>query len=150
MTLRLRLVIALVALVTAAQGGFFVATYGLFRGSEYQRLDSQLRSSEPLIDQQLDEAASFTEGNRPAPGAGRGPAGPGGTGGPTVVPIPGTYAQPRSPAGAVLSHIQVSPTRPHPPLTSLPSVKPSRTLLHVGPPSGTRAFPRPAAPGPGP
>ena len=140
MTLRLRLVIALVALVAAAQAGFFVATYTLFRSSEYQRLDSQLRSSEPLIDQQLDEAASFSEGNRPAPGAGRGPGGPGGPGGPATVEIPGTYAELRSTDGTVLSHIQVSATGAQPNLTNLPPATPGGRLLTVGSTGGSGSF----------
>ncbi|HMC40078.1 MAG TPA: HAMP domain-containing sensor histidine kinase [Acidimicrobiales bacterium] len=54
MTLRLRLVLALVALVVVAQGVGFAATYFAYRNSEYQRLGTQLRASSNIVDQVLD------------------------------------------------------------------------------------------------
>jgi two-component system OmpR family sensor kinase len=147
MTLRLRLVLALVALVTVAQAGFFVATYELYRTSEYQRLDTQLRSSAPLIDQQLDQAAGLNSpgGNPQFPaGAGRGPAGPppgGGQGGPQVVVPPGTYAELRSADGTIVSHIQLSSSSSQPKLPTVLAAAPAGgRLFTVGSSSGSGTF----------
>jgi two-component system OmpR family sensor kinase len=49
MTLRLRLVVAIVCLATAGLALFGVVTYSLYSGSEYQSLDRQLRASVPVI-----------------------------------------------------------------------------------------------------
>jgi two-component system OmpR family sensor kinase len=54
LTLRLKLVLALVSLVTVAQGVFFAITYLEYRQSQYRNLDNQLRSSEPAVDARLD------------------------------------------------------------------------------------------------
>jgi two-component system OmpR family sensor kinase len=54
LTLRARLVLAVVALVALAQGAFFAVTYREYRSSEYQQLDSQLREAAPVVDQTLD------------------------------------------------------------------------------------------------
>ncbi|HKC83211.1 MAG TPA: HAMP domain-containing sensor histidine kinase, partial [bacterium] len=139
MTLRLRLVLSLVALVVFAQAGFFLATYSLYRTSEYGRLDAQLRASEPLIDQQLDAAAGLSDrsgGGAPGSDAGRGPAGapgPAGNAGPAVVDPPGTYAELRSADGTVLSHIQLSSNAAQPKLTSsLPPAGGSGRVFTVG------------------
>jgi two-component system OmpR family sensor kinase len=146
MTLRLRLVLAIVALVTVAQAGFFVTTYTLYRTSEYQRLDTQLRGSEPLIDLQLDQAAGLDgQGNQlPPSGAGRGPAGsptPGGRGGPPVVVPPGTYAELISAEGVVLSHIQLSNDSAQPKLPkSLPPATPAGHFFTVGSSSESGSF----------
>ena len=59
MTLRLRLVIALAALVTVGLAVFGVATYELYARSQYQRLDDQLSASVPLVTRQLTDAAGF-------------------------------------------------------------------------------------------
>lgn len=67
MTLRLRLVLAIVVLVAGGLALFGAATYTFYAHSEYQRLDAQIRSSLPIVAQQLDQAAGLTDG----PGFGR-------------------------------------------------------------------------------
>ena len=64
MTLRLRLVLALVVLVLAGLGLFGVATYSVYAHSQYQRLDDQIRSSVPFVTRQLTESSSPTEKRR--------------------------------------------------------------------------------------
>jgi two-component system OmpR family sensor kinase len=149
MTLRLRLVLALVALVTFAQAGFCLATYTLYRNSEFANLDSQLRSSESLIDQQLDQAAGAdaqqASAMAPVSGAGRGPASPYNPSGnnhggaPLVVP-PGTYAELRDANGTVLSHIQLSSDAAHPRLSGLPAADQQGRLFTVSSSSGSGSF----------
>ena len=95
MTLRLRLALAVVALVTIAVGVFFAVTYSEFRGSEYGRLDSQLRAYLPGVDQYLDQSRL----------GGGGPFGQPGDGGPDRqlgVPFD-SYAEQRGAAGTVLT-----------------------------------------------
>jgi len=150
MTLRSRLVLALVALVTVAQAVFFFTTYTLYRTSEYQRLDTELHSSEPLIDQQLDQVAGDAgrSTNQPPPGSGAGtgpaPSPPHGGGGgglalPVVVP-PGTYAELIDAEGTVVSHIQLSSTSAQPKLSSLPTASPDGRVFTVGSTSGSGSF----------
>jgi two-component system OmpR family sensor kinase len=145
-TLRLRLVLALVALVTVAQACFCLATYTLYRNSEFANLDSQLRSSESLIDQQLDQAAGAgaeqSDQMAPVSGAGRGPANPPGNmrgGAPLVVP-PGTYAELRAADGTVISHIQLSSNAAQPKLSGLPAAGRQARLLTVASSSGSGTF----------
>src|SRR3954468_14384602 len=106
MTLRFRLVLALVALVTVAQAAFFFATYSLYRNAEYDRLDRQLRNSESVVGEQLDEQAGF-DGRHHRPGPGGGP--------PVVVP-PGTWAERIGADGSVLGTIQLSDNSAQPKL----------------------------------
>jgi two-component system OmpR family sensor kinase len=141
-TLRLRLVLGLVVLVAAGLALFGVVTYSLYAHSEYQRLDSQLRSSQPLVDQQLDTQCGLND--QAGPGAGNpegrppGPSGPGRP--PTVVP-PGTFAELRSPAGVVLCNIQATGSNAQPRLPSpLPSPSPGGRILTVGSTSGSGTF----------
>ena len=163
MTLRLRLVLALVALVTVGLAGFGLVTYVLYAHSEYQRLDTQIRSSEPLVQQQLDEAAGLTFGRNPATGgepptfplgagvegvggpagAGAGVGGGGGAGGAPPVGVPaGTYyGELRSPTGTVLSYIPLSSSSAQPRLPSdLTTVGPAGRLLTVGSIGGSGRF----------
>ena len=60
MTLRLRLVLALVVLVAAGLVLFGAATYTVFARSQYQRLDVSIQSYAPFIDQQLDDHLILT------------------------------------------------------------------------------------------
>ena len=62
MTLRLRLVLALVTLVIVAQGIGFAATYYAYRNSEYHRIDQQLRSSAPQLTRQLEVQNGYQSG----------------------------------------------------------------------------------------
>src|SRR5438477_13184143 len=97
MTLRIRLVLALLALLTVGLVIFGVATYTFYSRSQYKRLDDQVRASQPLVSRQLDQAAGRGGGG----GGGRGgPGGDrGGPGGPAVYVPPGTYAELRDESG---------------------------------------------------
>ena len=149
MTLRVRLVAALVLLVAVAQAGFFAGTYGLYRNSEYERLDAQLRSSGPLIDTQLDKAAGITGTTGPSSATtGHGGALPAATspdpdegGAPQVVIPPSTYAELRSPSGQVLSHIfQLSGTSAAPKLPRLGRITTSGSVFTVPAQTGNGSF----------
>ncbi|MGH9004337.1 MAG: hypothetical protein ACRDYV_14530, partial [Acidimicrobiia bacterium] len=59
MTLRLRLVAGLVALVTAGLAVFGVTTYQLYARSQYDRLDEQALEIVPLVGDQLADAAGL-------------------------------------------------------------------------------------------
>jgi two-component system OmpR family sensor kinase len=112
MTLRLRLVLAIMVLVLAGLTLFGVATYMLYARSEYNRLDTQVRSSAPLVTRQLSEAAApvgnsgFDNSNGGGPG-GRGGDGGKDHGGPGPLPL-STYAQLRDASGAEIAHVQLS------------------------------------------
>src|SRR5581483_10453235 len=109
MTLRLRLVLAIVALVAGGLAVFGAATYSLYSRSQYQRLDTQLQTSAPAFTGVLNNnrggdgfpPGGGGGGREGGPGAGRG----GGPDRPPLGPL-GTYAELRSSAGAVLSHFQ--------------------------------------------
>jgi two-component system, OmpR family, sensor kinase len=114
MTLRLRLVVGLVALATIGLAVFGLATYTLYSRAEYQRLDDQVRSSIPLVEGQLYQAANLQDGPSRDGEADNGPTGdhraP-----PTFVP-PSTYAELRDAAGAPLSSILLSDSTNRPDL----------------------------------
>src|SRR5712691_7526314 len=65
LTLRLRLVLALAALVVVGLTIFGVATYTLYARSERQRLDDQITASIPLVQGQLYQAAGLSTGRPP-------------------------------------------------------------------------------------
>ena len=111
MTLRLRLVLAIVVLVAGGLALFGAATYTFYAHSEYQRLDAQIRSAMPIVAEQLNQAAGLSDGPNPGFGAGGGPPSRPNRGSPQGSPIvvpPGTYAELRGPDGTVLSHIQLT------------------------------------------
>src|SRR4030088_900893 len=60
MTLRLRLVLALVVLVTAGLALFGVVTYSLYARSQYEQLDGQIRRSSGIVTRQLTDRAGLT------------------------------------------------------------------------------------------
>lgn len=62
MTLRLRLVLGIVALVTVGLSLFGLVTYQLYARSQYDRFDDQLRSASPILNGQLVRAASIDTG----------------------------------------------------------------------------------------
>jgi two-component system OmpR family sensor kinase len=106
MTLRLRLVLALVALMTAGLAVFGVATYAFYARTQYDRLDSQLRAAAPILEFDLRENAGQSPGPRPDDddndNDGSGPRPP------TIAPA-GTYAQLRTESGEVLAaHLPTS------------------------------------------
>ena len=121
MTLRLRLVLALAALLTMGLLLFGVTTYGLYARAERNRLDTQLAAAIPLVTSELKEAAGVpTTGPGGAPPRGR-PEGRGGRPGPPVVVAPGTYAELRAADGSLVADgtIQASDQTSQP---SLPAV----------------------------
>ena len=120
MTLRLRLVLGLVVLVTAGLAVFGLATYQLYSRSQYDRLDDQLRGSAGAVVDSLAREAGLAETRPGGPGFGGGSRGPRDGGGgrpgpPTVVPY-GTYSELRDSSGAVVENIAQSSTAPVPEL----------------------------------
>jgi two-component system, OmpR family, sensor kinase len=78
-TLRLRLVAGLVALMAAGLAIFGVTTYELYSRSQYDQLSADLRSSVPLVAQELAQKAhvSLPPSAQPAAGTGAGTYGEG-------------------------------------------------------------------------
>ena len=106
MTLRVRLVLALVALVIVAQGVGFAATYFAYRNSEYGRIDQQLRSSAAPITRQLE----VQNGIQVGPGGGAPPGGLNGDDQRRGPETPAdTFAQLRDQNGAVIGSPLSSP-----------------------------------------
>ncbi|MDQ1502297.1 MAG: two-component system, OmpR family, sensor kinase [Actinomycetota bacterium] len=136
MTLRLRLVLGLVVLVTAGLAVFGFATYELYSRSQYSRLDAQIRASAPTVVPTLARKAglAYDDGGGPGPGFGGGPpahaGGPdgavtgdgGGRGGrngpPTVVPLV-SYAELRGSDGTVVTNLAGSSTASVPKLDDI-------------------------------
>jgi two-component system OmpR family sensor kinase len=125
MTLRLRLVLALVILLSAGLALFGFTTYSVYAHTQYQRLDSQIRDAVPFVTHQLSEQAGLTAsgaGPRPGgggggppqgsgrggPGAGGGSEGGGDGGGPPRGGPLATYAELRSASGTVLASVLLS------------------------------------------
>jgi two-component system, OmpR family, sensor kinase len=116
MTLRLRLVVALVVLVTVGLGIFGAVTYGLYSRSQYDRLDDQVRASVPVVSEALwkeaypDGPPFHGDGGGPGGGDGEGSDGEGDGEGyrdpPSQVVPPGTYAQLLGDDGSVIESIQ--------------------------------------------
>jgi two-component system OmpR family sensor kinase len=134
---------------------FVAVTYVEYRSSEYQRLDDQLRSSEPVVDQYLDAEVDGARPGAPAgqpepgersgtagPGLGSGPPGePDGTGAPPVVLPPSTFAELTGPTGQVLAHFVFTASSARPALpTPLPSVSHSGRLFTVAATRGSTRF----------
>src|SRR5581483_9596066 len=116
MTLRARLVLALLAMLTVGLVVFGVATYTFYSRSQYKRLDDQVRASLPLVSRQLDQEAGRGGGGFGGPG---GPGGRNGNGGnPPVFVPPGTYAELRGSDGALINNLQTSYTGARPTLPS--------------------------------
>ena len=134
MTLRLRLVLGLVVLVTAGLAVFGFATYELYSRSQYDRLDDQIRASAPAVVPQLARNAglAFEDGGGGPGGFGGGPGHVGGPGGgdgpgggredhhgpPTVVPLVG-YAELRGADGAFVTSVAQSSTAAVPKLDTI-------------------------------
>ena len=91
MTLRLRLVVALLVLTTAGLAVFGYGTYSLYARAQYDRLDERLQSSRTPLTAQLVRALQD-----------------GGSGGPPL-PVPsGTYAELRDASGKVLTYVNAT------------------------------------------
>jgi two-component system OmpR family sensor kinase len=97
MTLRFRLVFAIVVLTAVGLSVFGIATYSLYARSEYRRVDNTLNASAPLVGRDLDERAGLTPGQAP-----RDPD-DNGRGFPQVLVPTGTYGELRDPSGKVLA-----------------------------------------------
>jgi len=104
-TLRLRLVLALAALLAVGLVLFGVTTYSFYARSERQRLDTQLLSAIPLVTTELRQAAGQAQPDRNGgPGGPHGGPDGRGDGRPPVVVAPGTYAELRTSAGTVVAN----------------------------------------------
>src|SRR5205814_6486727 len=88
-TLRVRLVLALLALLTVGLVIFGVATYSFYSRSQYKHLDDEVRATLPAVSRQLDEAFG-RDGGGPLDQCG---PGRGGRGGPPVFVPPGTWTE---------------------------------------------------------
>ncbi len=154
MTLRLRLVIALVLLAAAGLVVFGFVTYGFYSRSLYSRLDDQLQAAAPPVESRLRQHAGL-ESEPGATGTGTGTAnangdnrGGFGPGGPPTVVAPETYAELIDSSGTVVSDIQLSSSSSQPALpATLPTAGPDGTYFTVGSTSGSgdwRVYLRPA------
>jgi len=124
MTLRLRLVLALVALVAAGLAVFGVATYTLYSRSQYRHLDDQIRAAQPQLERELE-----TNGG---PG--------GGPGGPTVDIPAGTFAELLSSTGTSIGgDFNLGPAKPRLP-SPLPLSPGGPKLFTVGSTTGSGGY----------
>lgn len=145
MSLRLRLVLGLVALLVLGLGAFGVATYSLYAPSQYQHLDDQLKTSLPFASSQLYSLAGI---HTPPPGGGGAPGdhddmggsagggdsdGPGGPE-PTAALPPGTFSELLTSTGTVRASTQyLSSSTARPKLPSpIGSVPPRGRILTTG------------------
>ena len=118
MGLRLRLVLALMALFAVGMVVYGVGTYRAFARAELDRLDEDLRQALPLVTRELIAEARHRGGPQGGPGSdpdvgpGRGGSGP-------VIVAPGTFGQLVGPGGRVLATIQVSEETERPDLSSV-------------------------------
>ncbi len=132
MTLRLRLVLALVVLLVAGLALFGVATYSLYSHSEYQRLDTQLQNVQPLVDGAIDAQIGFNQPRDEGPG--RGP------GGPPIV-APGTVGELVTRTGTVYGPYAFGTATALPRLPDpLPSPTPAGRFLTVPSTTGSGSF----------
>jgi len=127
MSLRVRMVLALVALTTVGLAVFGIATYTLYAHSQYQRLDDQIRASVPVVSRDLNAAANGTTGG------GQAPQGPG----PRVVVPPNTYAELRDGDGKVIATVQVSGSTAQPQLSDQLQSTGTATYFDTGSASGS-------------
>jgi two-component system OmpR family sensor kinase len=140
MTLRLRLVLALVALVAVGLAVFGVATTAAYSRAEHERLDDQLHASQPFVTGQLYAQVTppvASEGAAEGDSDGYGGPPPGSPpGGRPVVPS-GTYAELRDPDGTVLATIQPWDSTSDPALPEGASAYDETTLSTTGSTDGS-------------
>lgn len=123
MTLRVRLVLALLALLGTGLVVYGVASYQAFARSELARLDEQVSSTVPVAERELIATSGLALGTFDLSEGFTGEASP------RVVISPGTYAEVRDPAGRLVgTPIQFADDRAQPDLTD------------VDPREGTQAF----------
>jgi two-component system, OmpR family, sensor kinase len=108
-TLRARLVVALLAVFSVGMVVYGVASYQAFARSELARLDAQVRASLPVAERELFGSIGGFTGQ----GRGRGGAGP------QVVVAPGTYAELREVDGTTVGAVQVADDRTRPDLATV-------------------------------
>ncbi len=152
MSLRLRLVLGLAAMLVVGLAVSGVLTYSFYAPSQYQGLDGQLRSSEPLVSAQLLRQVGLapqatnagTPGGPPGGGGGGGGGGgsgpgSGGPGGrPTVVVPLGTYGELLTQGGTLRTQIQYGTTTSYRPALPSPLPRPGSqpTLVTTGSTAG--------------
>ena len=143
MTLRLRLVLALVVLLTAGLVLFGLSTYSLYARNQYQRLDDDVRASVPFVTRQVVEAAGLASSPRPSSGQTPDSGGSGhDTGGgspPPEAPV-STYGELRDSAGLVVSHVQLSTSTAQPRLAKTLAVGARPRLFNTGSVSGAGSW----------
>jgi two-component system OmpR family sensor kinase len=129
-TLRSRLVAALLVLSTVGLGAFGVVTYRLYERSQYHRLDEQLRSTPPLVTSLLYEEAGLAD---PDPSTGEATDDGGDRPLPPVVLPAGTYAELRTADGDATTLTLGETTAAEP---DLDGVAPGAEAISVGSTSG--------------
>ena len=137
MTLRLRLVLALLTLVLVGLTLFGFATYSLYSRSQYQRLDDQIRTSAPFATRRLDEKAGLVDQGGQGPAiVGNAPSNAGDR--PPPLGALASYAQLRDTKGKVLATIPVPDSSAKPQLPSRidPAPPPTR-FFNTGSVSGS-------------
>ncbi len=97
MSLRVRLVLALGALLVLGLAAFGIGTYARYARSEYNRLDERLLAVQPAVSRQL--------GTDDGDGDSAGPRARDGRGGPPAIAPTGTYGELRSADGTVLQSV---------------------------------------------
>jgi two-component system OmpR family sensor kinase len=145
-TLRLRLVLGLMALLAVGLVAFGVATYSFYAHSQYQGLDAQLHGSSETMATFLAEQAGVGPGSArlagnpggpgpfPLDGAGNGPSH-------LILPPGDTCAELRNAAGDVLYHYGTCGNGTLPKLQSkLPAARPGGRYLTVGATTGSSTF----------
>ncbi len=139
MTLRLRLVLALVTLVLVGLTLFGFATYSLYSRSQYQRLDDQIRTSAPFVTRRLDEKAGLVDQRGQGPTiVGNAPAGEGGNDRPPPLGALASYAQLRDIKGKTLASIPVPSSSAKPRLPSqIDPVPPPTRFFNTGSQTGS-------------
>ncbi|MEO5680090.1 MAG: HAMP domain-containing sensor histidine kinase [Acidimicrobiales bacterium] len=140
MTLRLRLVLALVALLLVGLTLFGLTTYSVYARSQYARLDDQIRSSVPFVTRQLYDRARF--GTLDIPARDRGGPGP-------LVPL-STYSELRDGSGAVLVTAQLSDATARPRLPESVDGGPAGRFFSTGATAGAGRWRVYASPASGP
>jgi two-component system, OmpR family, sensor kinase len=128
-SLRARLVTALLGLFVAGMAVYGIATYRAFARSELARLDEQLLATLPLVERELLRSAAQDLDLAPL-ARGRADRRLGGAA--RVVVAPGTYAELRGPDGRTVTTIQAVDDRFQPDLSGLGTT--AAGSLHTVPP----------------
>lgn len=122
MSLRARLVSALLVMFVAGMAVYGVASYRAFASAELARFDDQVRAALPIVERELHRLAGAEWSG--GPGGGRPP-------GPHVVVASGTYGELRDADGTILASLSVVDGEVTPDLSGLADLEPGR-LVTVG------------------